>query len=113
MDLTGLISPVDLKEGYEGKILLVAIFGPKAGKMICLRSGDDWHREILRNTEMEIQNIGLKDLVVMPAGGAWIRFDGQGDITIYGSSDEFGTCDKAIAADLLRTVFPEKTISTR
>ena len=48
-----------LPEGYNGKILLVSIGGPGVKECVILRSGDDWHREILRNTEVEMQDYGI------------------------------------------------------
>jgi len=50
-----LIPPVILPEGYNGKILLVSVSGTMILKTVVLRSGDLWHREILRNTENEIR----------------------------------------------------------
>jgi len=44
---------------------------------------------------------------------AWVRFDPGDTIRVYGSSDEFGGCDKNIAADLLNSVFPNKKILIR
>ena len=53
-----LIDRIILPEGYNGKILLVMIRGGPLDRMILLRSGDMWHREILRNTENEIKELG-------------------------------------------------------
>ncbi|RLC18017.1 MAG: hypothetical protein DRI24_04195 [Deltaproteobacteria bacterium] len=108
-----MMSPVDLHEGYHGKILMVRIVGGGANGLVGLRSGDDWHREILRNTQEEIQDLGFDNSQVMPMGGAWVRFDPGDTIRVYGSSDEFGGCDKNIAADLLNSVFPNKKILIR
>ncbi len=108
-----LIAPVDFREGYRGKILLIRIVGGKANGFVCLRSGDEWHREILKNTNKEIQDLGFENSMLVPAGGAWVRFDEGGTIIVYGSSDEFGTCDKKKAADLISSAFPGKKILTR
>ena len=44
--LEKMIPPVVLPEGYRGKILLVSI-SIGAERVVVLRSGDLWHREIL------------------------------------------------------------------
>ena len=46
--LERLIPTVILPDGYRGKILLVLIIRGETS-MVALRSGDLWHREILRN----------------------------------------------------------------
>jgi hypothetical protein len=88
----------------------VLISGRCIGKRVFLRSGDDWHHEILRNTEEEIRDLGFEDRRVTPVGGAVIRSDQNSNIVVFGSSDAYGTCDKKIAADLIATAFPQKTI---
>jgi hypothetical protein len=108
-----LISPVILPEGYNGKILLVSVSGDGIEKTVLLRSGDLWHREILRNTEVEIKNLGFENALVHELGGALIRFEPDGTITIYGASQEFGACDKEFAAELVRKVFRERTVEIR
>jgi hypothetical protein len=55
------IPPVILPEGYTGKILLVSISGDGIDNSVILRSGDLWHREILRNTQQEIRDLGFKN----------------------------------------------------
>ncbi len=104
------IIPVILPEGYNGKILLVSVSGEGIKKTVLLRSGDLWHREILRNTETEIKNLGFDDARVHELGGALLRFEADGDITIYGASQEFGACDKDYAAQLVREAFPGRTV---
>ena len=99
-----------LPEGYNGKVLLVSIGGVGIEDLIVLRSGDDWHRENLRNTEEEIRGYGIDDARVHELGGAWVEFDEDGKIVIYGISDEFGACDKTIAAGFLRRLYPERTV---
>jgi hypothetical protein len=113
LDPEKLVPSVDMPEGYHGKILLAAVSGGMADGLICLRSGDDWHHEILGNTQEEIRDLGFENSLVVPAGGASVRFDQKSGITVYGSSDAFGTCDKQIAAGLIRKAFPEKTVYTR
>ena len=100
------IATVDLPEGYQGKMLLIQIVGGAAHGMVCLRTGDDWHREILRNTIEEVQDLGFENADVVPLGGAWVQFEPDGTITVYGSSEEFGACDKKLAADLISHAFP-------
>tara|TARA_Y100001960_G_scaffold276613_1_gene306893 strand:+ start:682 stop:1068 length:387 start_codon:yes stop_codon:yes gene_type:complete len=99
-----------LPEGYNGKILLVSINGTEVEDGVLLRSGDDWHREILRNTEVEIQGYGIKSARLQELGGAWVKFDEEGNIVIYGISDEFGACDKDVAAMLLRRLYPGRIV---
>lgn len=108
-----LIACVDLPDAYHGKVLLVHIVGGNAHGFVCLRSGDDWHREILQNTIEEIQDLGFDNANVVPVGGAWVQFDPDGAIIVYGSSEEFGTCDKEVVADLIGSAFPEKKILIR
>ena len=107
------ISPVILPEGYNGKILLVSVSGDGVKKTVLLRSGDLWHREILRNTETEIKNLGLDNALVHELGGALVRFEPDGAITIYSASQEFGACDKVYAAELVRKAFPERTVKAK
>ena len=99
-----------IPEGYHGKILLLTIGGEGIEDSVVLRSGDIWHSEILRATEIEISNSGVKKSRVQEAGGAWVRFNEDGIVVIYGQSEEFGTCDKSIAAKLLRQLYPDRTI---
>lgn len=113
LDPEKLIPLVELPEGYRGKILLVSFSGGVIEGMVCLRSGDDWHREILRNTEKEIRDLGFVGSYVIPAGGAFVKFKANGNIIVSGSSDDFGVCDKAIAAELIGKAFPGRTILTR
>lgn len=108
--LKKMIPAVVLPEGYRGKILLVSItVGTE--RMVVLRSGDLWHREILRNTEAEIRALGLPGARIDELGGAHLRFEVDGSILIWGGSDEFGVCDHEYAAALLKTVWPERKIN--
>jgi len=107
------ISPVVLSEGYNGKILLVSVSGDGIEKAVLLRSGDLWHREILRNTEAEVKNLGFENALVHELGGALVRFEPDGTITIFGASQEFGACDKAYAAELVRDRFPGRRVEVR
>ena len=52
---------------------------------------------------------GFAGAQVYPLGGAWTRFEADGTITIYGSSQEFGVFDKEYAANPVQKVFPAKT----
>ena len=108
-----LIPPVILPEGYNGKILLVSVSATMIDKTVVLRSGDIWHREILRNTQNEIRNLGITDAQVHQLGGALVRFEPDGTIIIYGRSQEFGACDKAYAAKMVRDLFPERRVLVR
>jgi hypothetical protein len=108
-----LIPPAILPEGYNGKILLVSVSSAAIDKTVILRSGDLWHREILRNTENEIRNHGIADAQVHQLGGAMVRFEPDGTIFIYGRSQEFGACDKAYAAELVRDLFPEQRVEVK
>jgi D-3-phosphoglycerate dehydrogenase len=108
-----LIPGVILPEGYNGKILLVSVSGEGIKKTVLLRSGDLWHREILRNTETEIKNLGYANVRVHELGGALVCFEPEGTIAIYGTSEEFGACDKEFAAEMIRNAFPGKEVNVR
>jgi len=99
------IRRVVLPEGYNGKILLLSVSVRQAWKMTCLRSGDDWHHKILQATEEEICDYGFPQANVCPVGGAWVRFRPDGAIVIYGTSDDFGECDKELASRLIKRTF--------
>ena len=107
------ISPVILPEGYNGKILLVSVSGDGIENAVLLRSGDLWHREILRNTEVEIKNLGFENVRVHELGGAHVRSEPNGTITIYGASQQFGACDKEYAAELVRDMFPKRRVEVK
>jgi hypothetical protein len=105
-----MIASVELPEGYDGKILLVNLAGGVVEKMVCLRSGDDWHRSILANTRQEILDLGFDGCIVHELGGASVSFEASGTITIWGASDDFGACDKDAAAALIAEVHPGRQI---
>ena len=84
------IPPVILPEGYNGKILLASIAGPTISTRVILRSGDLWHREILRNTENEIRN-HISEAECVLVGADSILFDGA---IINGKP----TCELAVTA---------------
>ena len=107
------IPPAILPKGYSGKILLVSVSSAAITKTVILRSGDIWHREILRNTENEIRNYGIADAQIHQLGGAWVRFEPDGTIIIYGRSQEFGACDKALAAVLVQDLYPQRRVLVR
>jgi hypothetical protein len=109
-DPAQLVAETELPEGYAGKILLVLLTGGGFDDTVCLRSGDDWHREILHNTRAEIADLGFADAQVHPLGGAHAGFDSDGSIVIWGTSDEFGCCDKALAARLIARAYPGRTV---
>lgn len=108
-----LIPAIILPEGYVGKILLVSISGQEIRDRVILRSGDLWHREILRNTEMEIRSLGFHDIRVHQLGGAHLRFDSDGTIIIHGTSEQYGACDKEYAARLVQGGFPDRRVVIR
>lgn len=108
-----VIASLNIEKGYQGKVLLVRIVGGKADGLICLRGGDDWHWQILANTKAELRELGFESSDVVPAGGAVIQFEPDGGIILYGRSDTYGACDKAIAADLLAKRFPDHKIWIR
>ena len=95
--LEKLIPTVVLPERYCGKILLVSI-AVGAERIVVLRSGDLWHREILRNTEAEILALGISGARIDELGGAHLRFEADGSILIWGGSDAYGACDHEYAA---------------
>ncbi|HSM90925.1 MAG TPA: hypothetical protein VLT56_12980 [Desulfobacterales bacterium] len=110
-DPTQMVAETELPEGYAGKILLVLLTGGSFADMVCLRSGDDWHREILHNTRAEIADLGFPDARVHPLGGAYAGFDSDGSIVIRGTSDEFGCCDKDLAARLIARAYPGRMVT--
>ena len=107
------IPEIILPEGYDGKILLVSVSGEGIEKSVVLRSGDLWHREILRNTETEIKDLGVENAQVHELGGASVRFEPDGTVTIYGASQEFGACDKEYAANIIKKKFRGRRIHIR
>ena len=72
-----MVAEVDLPEGYRGKIVLVLVKGGGFEGTVCLRSGDDWHREILRNVQAELLDLGFPSARAYALGGAYAGFDGD------------------------------------
>jgi hypothetical protein len=107
--LEEMIPAVILPDGYRGKILLVLITAGEES-LVVIRSGDLWHREILRNTEAEVRNLGLIDAQVNELGGAFLFFEAEGSIRIWGGSDEFGACDRNYAAGLVKAARPGSVV---
>lgn len=105
-----MIAPVELQEGYSGKILMVRISGGVVPDMTCLRSGDDWHREILKNTRQEIRDLGFTSCSVHELGGASAFFLPGMPITVWGTSEEYGVCDKSAVSALISEAFPGRAI---
>jgi len=105
-----IIDKTILPKGYNGKILMVAMMGGVIDKYVCLRSGDLWHREILRNTENEIRAIGFLKTDVFEIGGAHVRFEENNKIAIFGTSDDFGSCDKGYASKLIQQVYKNRDV---
>jgi cupin fold WbuC family metalloprotein len=110
IDWKHLILPVELPEGYNGKILLVSICGGVIEPTVCLRSDDVYHREILRNTEEELRDLGLTETRAHELGGAFLTVQADGLMRIWGASSEFGACDKEVAANLIRERYPDRHI---
>ena len=110
---TKQIPTIILPEGYVGKIILVSVSGAGNQDKIILRSGDLWHREILRNTEAEIRSLGFHDAQVCELGGAHLRFEPDGTIIIYGNSQQYGACDKEYAAKLVKDKFPDRRVEVQ
>jgi hypothetical protein len=105
-----MVAEVELTVGYNGKILMLALNGGGFADTACLRSGDDWHREILRNTRAELKDLGFVHTRVDPLGGAYARFEPDGAIVIWGTSDEYGCCDKEEAARMIARVHPGRPV---
>ncbi len=101
-DPAHMIAEVELPAGCNGKILMVSISGGVIGELVCIRSGDEWHREILRNTEKEIHDLGFVSSRVHSLGGAHVRSEPDGSVKIWGASDYYGACDKELAAEMIQ-----------
>ena len=110
LDRSRILEPVILPDGYHGKILLLSVSGGVLEKNLILRSGDLWHSEILRETREEIRDLGLTSTKAYPLGGAWARFEDDSSIVIWGTSDQFGACDRKAAAQLIGAEYPHKKI---
>ena len=110
-DPAQLVAETELPEGYVGKILLVLLTGGGFDNTVCLRSGDDWHREILHNTQAEISDLGFPDAQAHSLGGAHAGFDSDDSIVIWGTSDEYGCCDKEQAARLIARAYPGRMVT--
>jgi hypothetical protein len=107
--LETVIPTVVLPEGYSGKIMLISIaIGEES--LVVLRAGGRWHREILRNTEAEIR-ARLSEARIDERGGAYLRFEADGSIFLWGRSDEFGTCDYGRVAALLKSLWPNRKVA--
>ncbi len=105
-----MVAEVELPEGYQGKIVLVLFKGGGFEGTVCLRSGDGWHREIFNNARAELHDLGFPSTEAYPLGGAYAGFDDNGRIVIWGTSDEFGSCDKALAAKMIGQAYPGRRV---
>jgi hypothetical protein len=105
-----VMPPVILPDGYCGKIMLISVKGDAIPARTCLRSGDDWHREIVRNFESEVRDFGFEKFQISPRGGAFAEFDSDEAIVLSGSSEEFGRCRKEDALQLIQAAFPQRNI---
>ena len=108
-----IIPKIILPEGYDGKILIVTIMGGLFDRHICLRSGDLWHRALLIKAETELKNLGFYNSSAFEMGGAHIRFETNRNIVIFGTSNDFGSCDKDYASELVHGLFQNRTIEIR
>ena len=105
-----VITRVVLPEGYRGKFILADVSGRNIQSWTCLRSGDDWHREILRSFGEELSDYGFENYQIAPQGGAYAEFEQDGAITLFGSSDDFGQCDMQMAANLIEKAYPGRRV---
>lgn len=108
-DPAGLIPRIEIPDAYLGKILLLSFSGGVVGCLVCLRSNDLHHRDILRNAELEVLDLGLRSTRVQELGGAFLRVEAD-LVHIWGESQDFGACDKMIAASLVEIQYPGKRI---
>ncbi len=100
-----IIKRVDLPKNYCGKILMAAVKGGGFDLFAVLRSGDMWHREILYNTQKELKTLGFHNTDLYALGGAHVRFEAGRRIVVFGTSDDYGACDKKYAAQLIQAAF--------
>ena len=105
-----VIAHVVLPEGYRGKIMLVRVQGGCIPARNCLRSGDDWHREIVRGFEEEVRDYGFENVLISPLGGACAEFRSDGVIVLSGSSEEFGPCRREDALKMVQETYPGRTV---
>jgi hypothetical protein len=109
-DPARLVVETELPDGYVGKVLMVRVVGGVFDDVVILRTGDGWHREILQNTRAEIADLGFPGAEVYPLGGAYAGFDSNDGIVIWGTSDEYGCCDKELAALMIERAYPGKPL---
>ena len=109
--LTGTVIPsVVIPAGYRGKFLLAIVKGDCIPERTFLRSGDDWHREILRSFADEVRDFGFENFQVFPLGGAFAEFLADGTIILSGFSEEFGRCSRESAMRLVQKAHPDRTV---
>ena len=109
--LTGAVIPVVvMPEGYRGKIMLAWLEGDRIPGRTFLRSGDDWHREILRSFEQEVRDYGFENFQITPKGGAFAECRTDGAIRLFGASEEFGPCRMEDAVRLVRSTFSDQNV---
>jgi hypothetical protein len=105
-----MVAETELPEGYVGKVLMMRVDKGGFDDMLILRSGDGWHREILANTRAEIVDLGFSGAEVYPLGGAYAGFGSGGAIVIWGTSDEYGCCDKEEACRMIARAYPGRSV---
>jgi hypothetical protein len=109
-DPARMLAETELPEGYAGKFLMIRLAGGGFDDALILRSGDGWHREILQNTRAEIADLGFSGAEVYPLGGAYAGFDSDGTIVIWGTSSEYGCCDKEEAGRMIARAYPGRPV---
>lgn len=96
---------VDLLEGYSGKFMLLRIMVGAGKPRLIIRSGEAWHREIVANTNDELHNAGFDQVALEQLGGDWVQAN-KPNLKLWGSSDDYGMCDKHQAGAIMQTAFP-------
>lgn len=106
-----IVPIISIPPRHRGKILLLSMLGGLLDGLVCVRSNDLYHRDILRNAQLEISDLGLRSTSIHPLGGACLRDGGKDDrVTIWGGSDDFGACDKEFLVELLIPFYPGRAI---
>lgn len=107
--LSGEIIPKsDLTADYRGKFMVIGLQGNLIPWRVYLRSGDDWHREIVRNFEEEVCDFGFENFQTKPLGGAFIDCSPADAVALWGASEEFGACSFEKAAQLIEAALPDR-----
>lgn len=99
---------VTVPDQYHGKILTL-----KLGDRVFIRSQASMHKIIFANFRMELAGYGydLSARAVKHAGGAWLKFTSTSTILINQRSEDYGECDKALAAEVVKRAFPDYKVT--